>query len=204
METKTLTHPLYVLFDYFGLLSEAEIALIITHFKPKSYKRGTILVNFGEINDKLYFIEQGMLREFSEQEQEQEQDNTVTHWLMPENNFEYIVDSFLDNKPSEAALEAIEDVKLWEIKKVDIEKLYQTIPWLGLIGKLMTEQYLKKYEAFVRMLRLSTEERVEWYYSYHKELANRVPLNYLATYLQMTPSTLSKIRKKMASKKSKS
>lgn len=196
------THPLYELFNNFGLLTETEIVLILSHFKPKSYKTGTILVNFGEINDKIYFIEKGILREFSEQEQEQEQDGTVTHRLMPENNFEYLVDSFLDQKTSVTALEAIENVKLWEITKADIDKLYEAVPQLGFIGKLMVERYLKKYEEFIRMLRLTPEKRVEWYYTYHTDLANRVPLKYVATYLQMTPSTLSRVRKKMANKKS--
>ena len=194
------THPLYELFNSFGLLTEAKIEHILSHFKPKSHKIGTILVNFGKINDKLYFIEKGILREFSEQEQEQ--DNTITHWLVPENNFEYLVDSFLEQKPSETALEAIENVKIWEITKTDIDKLYETIPQLGFIGKLMVEQYLRKYEEFIRMLRLTPEKRVEWYYTYHTDLANRVPLKYVATYLQMTPSTLSRVRKKMASRKS--
>ncbi|GGD74820.1 hypothetical protein GCM10011514_43550 [Emticicia aquatilis] len=89
-----MTHPLYELFNSFGLLTEAEITLVLSHFKPKSHTPGTILVNFGEINDKLYSIEKGILREFSEQEQ----DNTITHWLMPENNFEYLVDSFFGAK----------------------------------------------------------------------------------------------------------
>jgi CRP-like cAMP-binding protein len=70
-----MIHPLYELFNSFGLLTEADIAHILSHFKSKSHKAGTILVNFGEINDKLYFIEKGILREFSEQEQEQEQDH---------------------------------------------------------------------------------------------------------------------------------
>lgn len=192
-----MTHTHYKLFNNFGLLTEAEITHILSYFKPKSHKTGTILVNFGEINDKLYFIEKGILREFSEQEQ----DNTITHWLIPENSFAYLIDSFLEQKPSKIALEVIEDTKLWEIAKTDMDKLYETIPQVGFIGKLMVERYIKNYEEFIRMLRLTPEKRVEWYYTYHTDLSNRVPLKYVATYLHMTPSTLSRVRKKMASRK---
>ncbi len=194
-----MTHTLYKLFNNFGLLTEAEITHILSYFKPKNHKTGTILVNFGEINDKLYFIEKGILREFSEQEQEQ--NNTITHWLVPENSFEYLIDSFLEQKPSKIALEVIEDTKLWEIAKTDMDKLYETIPQVGFIGKLMVERYIKNYEEFIRMLRLTPEKRVEWYYTYHTDLSNRVPLKYVATYLHMTPSTLSRVRKKMTSRK---
>jgi CRP-like cAMP-binding protein len=192
-------NPIYQFFASFGLLSDAELEQIVALFKPKVYDEGKIIANIGEINDKLYYIEEGILREFSyqDQDQDQDQDNTVTHWLMSENNFEYIVESFLDQKPSQTAIEIIsKKAKLWAISKTDIEKLYVEIPQLNLIGRLMTEQYLAKYEAFIRMLRHSPEKRLAWYDTYHKDLANRVMLKYVASYLQIHSVTLSKLRSK--------
>lgn len=193
-----MTHPLYELFNNFGLLTETEITLILSYFKPKSHKAGTILVNFGEINDKLYFIEKGILREFSEQEQEQgqEQDNTITHWLMLENNFEYLVDSFLEQKPSYVALEVIEDTKLWEITKTDIDKLYVEFPQLNIIGRILLEENLKKYERYNVMIRQSSESRWKWFNDNYAGLANRVSVRHIATFLHMHRVTLSKIRSK--------
>ncbi len=190
------TSPLYQLFSSFGVFAVTEIEQILTHFKFKAYKKGTILVNFGEINDKMYFIETGILREFSYQDQDQDQDQTITHWIMPENNFEYLVDSFLEQKPSTIALEVIENAKIWVITKTNIDKLYVEFPQLNLIGRLMTEQYLKKYEVYISMLRLSPEKRLAWFESYHSELANRVSVEYIASYLHIHRVTLSKIRSK--------
>jgi CRP-like cAMP-binding protein len=186
-------NPIYQFFASFGLLSDAELKQIVDLFKPKVYDEGTIVANIGEIYDKLYYIEEGIIREFSYQDQ----DNTITHWLMSENNFEYIVESFLDQKPSQTAIEIIsKKAKLWAISKTDIEKLYVEIPQLNLIGRLMTEQYLAKYEAFIRMLRHSPEKRLAWYDTYHKDLGNRVMLKYVASYLQIHSVTLSKHRSK--------
>ena len=192
------THPLYELFNSFGLLTEAEIAVILSHFKPKSYKIGTILVNFGEINDKIYFIEKGILREFSEQEQEQEPDNTVTHWFVPENNFEYLVDSFLGQKPSDIALEVIEDAKLWYITKTDIDKLYVEFPQLNIIGRILLEENLKKYERYNAMIRQNPESRWKWFNDNYVGFANRVSVRHIATFLQMHRVTLSKVRSKLS------
>lgn len=194
------THPLHHLFNSLGLLTGAEITHILSHFKPKSYQIGTILVNFGEINDKLYFIEKGILREFSEQEQEQEQepDNTVTHWFVPENNFEYLVDSFLGQKPSDIALEVIEDAKLWEITKTDIGKLYVEFPQLNVIGRILLEENLKKYERYNAMIRQNPENRWKWFNDNYAGLANRVSVRHIATFLHMHRVTLSKVRSKLS------
>lgn len=189
-----MTHPLYELFNSFGLLSETEITQILSHFKPKSHTPGTILVNFGEINDKLYFIEKGILREFSEQEQ----DNTITHWLVPENNFEYLVDSFLEQKPSEIALEVIEDAKLWYITKTDMDKLYVEFPQLNVIGRILLEENLKKYERYNAMIRQNSESRWKWFNDNYAGLANRISVRHIATFLHMHRVTLSKIRSKRA------
>ena len=94
--------PLYQLFDSFGVFATDKIEHILTHFEFKIYKEGVVLVDIGQINDKMYFIESGVLREFSYLYQDQER--TVTHWIMPENNFVYLVDSFLEQKPSKIAL----------------------------------------------------------------------------------------------------
>lgn len=168
-------------FKDLDLLTESEISTILSYFKLKTYKTGTILVNFGEINDKLYFVEVGLLREFSEQEQ----DNTVTHWFMAENSFQYLAASFLEQKPSDVALEVLEDAKVWEIKKTDIDKLYVEFPQLNLMGRVLLEENLKKYERYNAMTRLNADDRWQWFNKYYPELANRVSVRHIATFLQL-------------------
>lgn len=202
---KHATTTIFQLFESFGVFTSAEIKQILKYFEYKSYTKGTIIVDIGQVNDKMYFVENGVLREFSYQDQEQDldenEDQTITHWLMSENNFVYLVESFLDQKPSTLALEVIEKAKLWVISKQNMDKLYLEFPQLNLVGRLMVEQYLKKYEIYIGMLRQSPKARLNWFYNFHPELTNRVPLKYIATYLNITPSTLSRVRKRLLSKK---
>jgi CRP-like cAMP-binding protein len=198
---KHATTTLYQLYESFGVFTSAEIEQTLQYFEYKSYTKGTIIVNIGQVNDKMYFIENGMLREFSYQDEEQNEEQTFTHRLMYENNFVYLVESFLDQKPSTTALEVIEKAKLWVISKQNIDKLYIEFPQMNLVGRLIVEQKLKKYERYIGMLRQSPEARLDWFYHFHPELANRVPLKYVATYLNITPSTLSRVRKRLLSKK---
>lgn len=198
---KHATTTLYQLYESFGVFTSAEIEQTLQYFEYKSYTKGTIIVNIGQVNDKMYFIENGMLREFSYQDEEQDEEQTFTHRLMYENNFVYLVESFLDQKPSTTALEVIEKAKLWVISKQNIDKLYIEFPQMNLVGRLIVEQKLKKYEIYIGMLRQSPEARLDWFYHFHPEIANRVPQKYTATYLNITPSTLSRVRKRLLSKK---
>jgi CRP-like cAMP-binding protein len=198
---KHATTTLYQLYESFGVFTSAEIEQKLQYFEYKSYTKGTIIVNIGQVNDKMYFIENGMLREFSYQDEEQDEEQTFTHRLMYENNFVYLVESFLDQKPSTTALEVIEKAKLWVISKQNIDKLYIEFPQMNLVGRLIVEQKLKKYEIYIGMLRQSPEARLDWFYHFHPEIANRVPQKYTATYLNITPSTLSRVRKRLLSKK---
>lgn len=189
---------LYNLFSSFGIFSTAEIEQIISQFETKTYHKGKVILDFGEINDKLYFIESGILREFSIQDQDQYQDQTITHWLVAENNFQYVADSFLEEKLSKVAFDVLENAKLWVISKEKLDTLYLEFPQLNFIGRVLLEQNTIKYEAFITALRQKKEARLEWFYKYHKGLINHVALKHIATYLNMTPQALSRIRTKMA------
>ena len=66
------------------------------------------------------------------------------------------------------------------------------------MSRILLERINKKYEAFISALRQNKEARLEWFYKYHKGLINHVALKHIATYLNMTPQALSRIRTKMA------
>jgi CRP-like cAMP-binding protein len=187
---------LYNVFNSFGCFTTTEIEYMLSQFEIKTYQKGAIVLDFGQINDKMYFIESGILREFSVRDQDEDQDQTITHWLMAENEFQYVADSFLDQTPSKFAIEVLEKAKIWIISKEKLDKLYEEFPQLNFIGRVLVEQNLKKHEAFIRALRMPREDRLEWFYTYHPELANRVHLKYIATYLNLTPQGLSRIRGK--------
>ncbi len=112
--------PLYAVLASFGVLTPEEINTILLLFKPKTYEKGKILLDIGEINDNLFFIETGITREFSYIDQDQ--DSSITHWIMAEGNFQYIVNSFLDETPSEVGIEVIEKAKIWCLSKKALDK----------------------------------------------------------------------------------
>lgn len=188
-------HPMLLGLQRFTAFSETDLYILSQYFKPISYEKDTIILNIGEINDKLYFVEEGVLQEFSYQEEDQ----TNTHWLMPEGSFVYSTVSFINEVPTEMGIKAIEKVKLLYITKPDLQTIYEKVPQMERVGRLVTEQTLTEYEKFLLLIRYrSSEEKLAWFEETFPTLVNRVPQKYIASYLNIRPETLSRVRSKRA------
>ena len=191
----SLDHPMLLGLQQFTAFSEADLYLLSQYFKPISYEKDTIILNIGEINDKLYFVEEGVLQEFSYQEEDQ----TNTHWLMPEGSFVYSTVSFINEVPTEMGIKALEKVKLLYITKPDLQTIYEKVPQMERVGRLVTEYTLTEYEKFLLLIRYrSSEEKLAWFEETFPTLVNRVPQKYIASYLNIRPETLSRVRSKRA------
>lgn len=191
----SLDHPMLFGIQQFAAFTEEELHILSQFFKYISYEKDTIILDIGEINDKLYFVEEGVLQEFSYQEEDQ----TNTHWLMPEGSFVYSTVSFINEVPTEMGIKAIEKVKLLYITKADLQIIYEKVPQMERVGRLVTEQNLITYEKFLLLIRYrSSEEKLDWFEETFPTLVNRVPQKYIASYLNIRPETLSRVRAKRA------
>jgi CRP-like cAMP-binding protein len=191
----SLDHPMLLGLQQFTAFSEADLYVLSQYFKPISYDKDTIILNIGEINDKLYFVEEGVLQEFSYMEEDQ----TNTHWLMPEGSFVYSTVSFINEVPTEMGIKALEKVKLLYITKPDLQTIYEKVPQMERVGRLVTEYTLTEYEKFLLLIRYrSSEEKLAWFEETFPTLVNRVPQKYIASYLNIRPETLSRVRSKRA------
>lgn len=191
----SLDHPMLLGLQQFATFAEKDLQILSQYFKPVSYEKDTILLDIGEINDKLYFVEEGVLQEFSYQEEEQ----TNTHWLMPEGSFVYSTVSFINEVPTEMGIRAIEKVQLLYITKQELQIIYEKVPQMERVGRLVTEQTLTEYEKFLLLIRYrSSEEKLAWFEETFPTLINRVPQKYIASYLNIRPETLSRVRSKRA------
>jgi CRP-like cAMP-binding protein len=156
---------------------------------PKKYK----LAEEGKIAKELYFINKGLVRLYYTKDGEE-----ITGYIFKENLFASSYDSFLRQVPSIQTLEALEDCDLLVIHKNELEKLYETLPKMQILARKVAEQRFINAQMMLSSFILdSPEERYRKFEEQHGDLLLRVPHHIIASYLGITPVSLSRIRKRL-------
>ena len=156
----------------------------------KKYRKGEIVLKEGEVCKAMLFIEKGLLRQFY-----YKYDKDLTEHIGYENGMIICIESYFKQEPTRLMVETLESSVVWEIPKNqveelaskynDIEQLYRKFIEHSLIesqGKADTLRFEPAHERYNKLLRL------------HPEILKRAPLVYIASLLQMTPETLSRVR----------
>ena len=156
----------------------------------RKYKKGEIILNEGEVCECMRYIEKGMTRQFYFK-----YDKDVTEHIGYEGGMIICLESYLKQKPTRIMIEALEPTVLWEIKKDDIERLSMEHSDIGVLYRKFFEYSLIDSQIKADTLRFEpAHERYNKLLQLHPEILKRAPLVYIASLLQMTPETLSRVR----------
>jgi len=160
----------------------------------KDIGAGEYFLMHGKICRHIAFIEKGLLRLFYLNDGKE-----VTNCFCKENTITTSYSSLITQQKSDIAIQAIEPSRLIVFSNESLQKLYKKDLFWQQVGRLAAENEFITTERHNRFLRdLSATDRYQQMLKDNKELLQRVPLNYLATYLQVAPETLSRIRNKLA------
>lgn len=166
---------------------------VLPHLLSKRLSAGDYFLRQGKTCKSIAFIKTGLLRLYYLNEGKE-----VTNCFCKENTITTSYSSLITQKESEIAIQAVEDSELIILTNESLQKLYERNPFWQQLGRLAAENEFITIEGHHRFLRdLSATERYKEIIENENELLQRVPLNYLATYLQITPETLSRIRNKI-------
>ncbi|WP_264524553.1 Crp/Fnr family transcriptional regulator [Flavobacterium sp. N502536] len=104
--------------------------------------------------------------------------------------------SFITQKVAEENIQALTDTEIEVIHKEGIEKLYSSSIYWQEVGRKIAEiEYVTLQKRMISFQKLSGTQRYEELYQNHKNYIQQIPLQYLASYLGVTPRHLSRIRK---------
>ncbi len=164
-------------------------------FRVKSFKKGTVLVDFGDTPTKFYFVYKGLVRAYSMGQDEAAKE--VNKNFFDEGRFPSAVVASLDKSPSEICIETLEDSVLVEIDHAKYRQLldkYEDLKWYHI--KYLERHWVKEKEPVeISLLDGEAKKRYLSFIEENPGLAKRVPLYHLASKLGITPTQLSRIRK---------
>lgn len=182
-------------FHRFVIFTEEEWNLLVPHLREKSLGRGEFFAEEGRRAREVGFVVEGDLRQFYTREGEEK-----TTYFYFENHLVSAYISCITGQPSALSIQALTDCRLLSFSYQVLEELFKKSHAWERCGRKIAEYLaIGLEERMVGLLTLSPEERYrELLHSNKKKIIERIPQQYIANYLGITPVSLSRIRKRMA------
>jgi CRP-like cAMP-binding protein len=176
-------------------LTNKEKAIFEDAFTFRQVPKKFTLVKEGEIAREIYFINQGLLRLYYSKEGEE-----ITAFIFREGLFASSYDSFLQQSPGIQSLETLEDCDLLVLSFDRLQELYEKLPKMNILTRKVAEQrFINAQRILSSFILDSPEDRYRKFEEQNKDLLQRVPQHIIASFLGITPVSLSRIRKRIIS-----
>jgi len=186
-----------VLFEHISkkiTLTKEEEDKLKPFFIPKKYRKRQYMLQQGDICKYIAFVEKGMLRSY----QVDDKGNEHVIQFAPEGW--WIADnySFLTGNLSNYDIDVLEDAEVLLITQASMEEMLQTIPVMERYMRILMQNSLISMQSRIACtLGSNAEERYRGVLKALPNIAQRVPQHMLASFLGITPETLSRVRKQL-------
>ncbi|QSB28712.1 Crp/Fnr family transcriptional regulator [Flavobacterium sp. CLA17] len=179
-------------FQSLQIIPQQELEQLDTLITFRKLKKGELLLKENQVCNEIFFIKKGILRSYFFNHQGDE----ITNCFAFENEFMASFSSFITQNIAEENIQALVDTELQVISCESLEKLYKSgIHWQEIGRKLTEMEYVILQKRMISFQKLSGTQRYEELYKNHQKYIQLIPLQYLASYLGVTPRHLSRIRK---------
>lgn len=177
-------------------LTPDEISFLRNNSEVKSYSKNYTLLSEGQTSQAFYFVVKGCLRLYYISALEEK-----NAFFYTENMFVSSFLSFTKQAPSKHNIATIEKSTLVKFDLNSVEKFVNFSPKFGILAKIMMEEEMAIYQQIISsFVTKNAEGRYLDLTINHSELIQRIPQHYIATYLGVSPETLSRIRKRISKK----
>ncbi|OSZ77429.1 cyclic nucleotide-binding protein [Chitinophagaceae bacterium IBVUCB2] len=178
-------------------LTQEEEALIKTYLTPKKLRKKQYLLQEGDVCKNIAFIEAGALKAYSVDDTGNEHiiQFGIEGWIISD------LYSFLTGEPATYNIDAIEDAELILISKSAHEELLLKIPKYETYTRLnITGAYLAMQKRLTSIISSPLAERYANFTALYPDIVQRVPQHMIASYMGLTPETLSRVRRRISAK----
>lgn len=173
--------------------SEDDLERIAKHFYPKSAKRNTYLLHEGSVCKEFYFVYKGCIRTYFLDKA----GNEKTRYVMPDAYIGTALSSFISQQPSLEFIEVLDDSELLAITHHDFYQLnHELNSWKVFYQRMLEMAYSFQNRKIESLVTLTAKQRYEQLLREQPILIQRLSNKVLASYLDVKPETLSRLKSK--------
>lgn len=172
-------------------ISDAEFDRFKDRFVPVRLKRNEYLLRAGEVCQHNYFVIKGSFRMYHINPEGQE----LTRYFAFENKFGTNLTSLIEGSPSLENMQAMEPLEVLRITKTDFFHLVETVPQVNKIYRnILQNAYITSQKRIYDLQGMPALDRLKWLLGQYPKILNRLPSRLIASYLGITPFTLSRLK----------
>lgn len=186
---------LIALISTYARFSETDIAIIKSKFTQHKFKQKEYILEEGQVSTHLHFIAIGLVRIFYVKDGKE-----ITSYLSSDNGFVSSYSSFINQSKSYEYIQCLEKSQTLAITYKDMQELYETVPQWERIGRFFSEQnVLCLADRLLKLQSIPAKEKyLEFLKTSSEKIVQRTPLIHIASYLGITPESLSRIRSEIS------
>lgn len=185
-----------ILHEKYGL-SASESEQLLAQMERLTYRKGEHIVREGERNSSLYLVVQGIWRGHYLRD-----GVDISLWFASEGDTLFSSWSYVADRPSLTSIEAMSDSTVFRISKQKMETFFASSIAFANIGRIIFErQFLDMENWMINGGAAQAKQRYLALLEQNPELLQHVPLKHIASYLRITPQSLSRIRAELSRKK---
>ncbi len=192
-----MKEPLYTTRDIarelarrYSTMTHDELDILESVLVPQKVMKGEMILKEGDVCKSIIYIHKGLLREFYFKNNKE-----VTEYLAVEGTIMMSIESLFREIPSLLQIEALETSVIYELPKKKLEEVALHNVNIQILYRKILEESLILSQVHADLVRFeSAENRYRRMCKLTPQVILRAPLVYIASYLQMTPETLSRVR----------
>ena len=175
-------------------VSQEEFDLILAYFKPLKLKKNHLLLDYGETSQRIFFITSGCLRIFFINDDGQD----ATRHFAFENQMATALVSFITREASGEFVQAMEETELLSITHEDFYGLLELLPkWEKFYRCYLEMAYVTSTRRLRSFLTLDSKEKYQQLLQENPRIVQRLPNKMVASYLNISQETLSRLNSKV-------
>ena len=174
----------------YSTMTHEELDLLESILVPLKFGKNEMVLREGETCNNIYWVVKGLVRQFYYKNGKE-----LTEYMATENSIVMCIESLFLEQPTHLQIKTIEPTVLIAIPKVELEDVAMKSVNIQILYRKILEESLILSQVHADMLRFeSAQDRYQKLVKNQPQLILRAPLVYIASYLQMTPETLSRVR----------